>query len=108
MKKIYAFVKGLVVGLVIFCALGLVAHAFVGLFSSPSQTDDCAEYSLSNRFECAFSFSTPELHKYYFDDYPDGDSSGAPAGKTPYLAHPAVTYTFLLLCGIVGVTGKEN
>lgn len=106
MKKIYAFMKGVVVGLVIFCALGLVAHAFVGLFSSPSQTDDCAEYSLTNRFECAFSFNTPEYNKYYFSE--DIDSNECPVGKTPYLAHPAVTYAFLLLCGIVGVTRKEN
>ena len=106
MKKIFDFTKGIAIGLVIFCALGFVAHAFVSAFSSPTTADDCAEYSLSNRFECAFSFSTPESHKYYFSD--DIDSNESPVGKTPYLAHPLATYAFLLFCGVLGALPKKE
>ena len=105
MKKIFSaikgFISGAVLGCVIFCALGLAAHVFVGFWTPAIPTERCDDYSLRNRFECAFSFNTPERHKYYYDSYPDGPS-GTPAGEQRYLAHPLFTYPLILLCGIVG------
>ena len=112
MKQIFSTVRnfliGAAVGCVIFCALGLVAHAFVGFWTPTCETETCAEYSLSNRFETAFSFSTPERHKHYYDTYPDGDSSGAPAGEQRYIAHPIATYGFLILCGVLGALPNKK
>lgn len=112
MNKIISTVRnffvGAAVGCVIFCALGLVAHAFVGFWTQTCATDKCDEYSLSNRFESAFSFSTPERHKRYYDTYPDGDSSGAPAGECMYLTHPIATYSFLILCGVLGALPENK
>ena len=112
MKKICSvlqgFISGTFLGGVIFCVLGLLAHIFVGFWTPTEATDKCDEYSLKNRFECAFCFNTPERHKYYYDTYPDGDSSGAPAGEQRYLAHPAFTYSLLFLCGIIGASGSTT
>lgn len=108
MKMILNFTKGVIIGLIIFCALGLVAHVFVGAMASTVETEDCDAYSLRNRFECAFSLKTPERHKYYYDDYPEG-ASGAPAGEQRYWAHPAVTYSILVISGVlVALPEKED
>lgn len=108
MKKVKNFLKGVTAGLVIFVTLGLVAHAFVGLFSDPEPNtiEKCEGYSLKNRFCCAFSFSTTEAQSHYYNN--EIDSNECPVGKTHYLAHPIATYSFILLCGAFGAFGLNE
>lgn len=126
MKKIYAFVKGSLVGFIAFCVLGLVAHLIMGTFCDTDTTSDlehfsppitlqeyeniygCSPYSLENRFETAFCFSTPEPHKAYWDSSCADNPSGEAAGKMPYLAHPIATYSFIILCGVLGALPRED
>lgn len=58
-------------------------------------------YSLKNRFETAYSFNTPEDHKYYRET-PVINGYEAETRKEPYLASPYATYGLIALAGLGG------
>lgn len=58
-------------------------------------------YSLKNRFETAYSFKTPESHKYYYET-PIINGYEAPTSKEPYWASPYATYGLIALAGLGG------
>lgn len=101
MSKIKETIKGFVFGAAAVPALGLVAHA-IHYAGEDWLYDD---YSLSHRFETAYSFNTPESHKQYtYQPVINGYSNGEPE-KTTYLAHPLVMWPLTLGAGIAGAVG---
>ena len=82
--------------------LGLAGHMVK--YIGDSSLDN---YSLKNRFETAYSFKTPESHKYYYET-PIINGYEAPTSKEPYWASPYATYGLIALAGLGGalVGGK--
>ena len=76
--------------------LGLAVHG-VKYFGD----DSLKNYSLKNRFETAYSFNTPEDHKYYRET-PVINGYEVGTRKEPYLASPYATYGLIALAGLGG------
>ncbi|MBE6461864.1 MAG: hypothetical protein E7006_03425 [Alphaproteobacteria bacterium] len=93
---------GAVVNTVIMAAVipvgGLFAHGAREFLSDDYMHPD---YSLKNRFETAYSFKTPDAHKYYHSTpMINGYSQGIVQEK--YLASPYATYGALCGAGLAG------
>lgn len=103
-QKIKDSVNGAVTGAfavaIVIPALGLLAHI------APTFGDVYLEgdYSLKNRFETAYSFNTPEEHKYYHAT-PVINGYGADTTKERYLASPFATYGAIALGAMAGAAG---
>ena len=79
--------------------LGLAVHG-VKYFGD----DSLKNYSLKNRFETAYSFKTPENHKYFYSVPTNG---GAPV-KEPYCASPYGTYGLIVVYGFGGALASAK
>ena len=86
----------ILVGGIIIPAGGLAAHGVKYLGDQRLQN-----YSLKNRFETAYSFNTPESHKYY-DSTPVINGYEQDTVKEAYLASPYATYGATGAAGIAG------
>lgn len=90
-------ISGTLVATITIPTLGLVAHGAQYLGEAYIHGD----YSLKNRFETAYSFKTPDAHKYYhYTPYMNGYSQDSE--RTRYLASPYATYGTTAAAGIAG------
>lgn len=81
---------------VVIPALGLLAH-----FSKYASDSDVRQYSLKNRSEVAYSFNTPDEHKYYYET-PYYNGYAGDSQKEYYLASPYATYGTIAAFGLAG------
>lgn len=91
--------KSFMIGAALVPAAGLLAH-MGGAIHPYAESED---YSLKHRYECAYSFNTPEEHKHYTVtswDTPEFD--GIPDQKKSYLASPWAMYPAMLGLGLLG------
>lgn len=86
----------MLMGGIIIPAGGLVAHGIKYL--GDEKLDN---YSLSNRFESAYSFNTPESDKYYYLT-PIINGYTQETVKEKYLASPYATYGSMAGAGLAG------
>lgn len=100
--------------MLIFPAMGLAAHLFSGTNFTDYQgldTQTGSDYSLSHRFETAFSFNTPEEHKYYHATSGYWDATNgfdAETSKERYLASPWATYPILAALALMGTKAART
>lgn len=91
--------RGFVKGALLVPALGLAAH-FMRYAGDDLLHDD---YSLKNRFECAYCFNVPNEHKFYHSSYYLNDTElSLPKCQTYYMASPYVIYPAMMLLGLRG------
>lgn len=93
-------VKGAFVVAVAVPTLGLLAH-IAPTFGDVNLGND---YSLKNRFETAYSFNTPEQHKYYHAT-PVVNGYNTETTKERYMASPYATYGVIALGAMAGAAG---
>ena len=86
----------LLMGGVIIPVGGLVAHG-----AKYAGEETLAGYSLRNRFETAYSFNTPESHKYYYST-PIVNGYAQETCKEEYFASPYATYGATAGAGLAG------
>lgn len=77
---------------------GLLAHGARKFLSDDYVHPD---YSLKNRFETAYSFKTPDSHKYYHST-PVINGYSQETIQEKYLASPYATYGALCIYGLAG------
>ena len=87
----------ILMGGIIIPAGGLIVHGTKYLGDQRLHSD----YSLSNRFETAYSFKTPESKKYYHTD-PVINGYTQDTVKEKYFASPYATYGATGAAGIAG------
>ena len=97
MSKISNAAKGFVKGALLVPAMGLAAHAlwYAG------DVDLGNDYSLQHRFECAYSFNTPDSHKT-FTAAPIINGYRQESQEEKYWAHPYVMWPATLIMGAFG------
>lgn len=91
-----AISSAMLMGGIIIPAGGLVAHGAKSI-----SDENLTNYSLSNRFETAYSFNTPESHKYYYST-PVVNGYNQETRKERYLASPYTTYGATIGAGLAG------
>ena len=99
MSKIKGFIVGTAIGASVIPAAGVLAHFGMMIASDPYVPK--GDYSLKNRFECAYCWNVPESHRQYtrMRELPSGWTQDE---KTLYMAHPLATYPAILVFGLLG------
>lgn len=121
-KKYATKAKHFAIGAAMVPLMGVGAHIGNSIFA-----EGLSDHSLHDRFETAYSFKTPEAHKYYYETrslrldelfYADDETwenGGEYIEERRYLASPWATYPAMLAFGLLGISmgaanekGKRN
>ena len=96
----FGAMAGTIVMATVIPAGGLFAHGARQFLSDDNLHND---YSLKNRFETAYSFKTPDAHKYYHVT-PTINGYSQETVKEKYIASPYTTYGAMAAAALAGAT----
>lgn len=90
--------KSMILTAAVIPVLGLAVHGLNEL-----GTVRVENYSVKNRFECAYCFNVPESNKYYYSTpIIFGDALNGCRQKEYYAASPWATYSLIAGAGVAG------